>query len=132
MKKDVKKDIQKDIGEIVTIFLYYKNNIKIYHWQTKSYSRHKASDELEQSLSDKIDKFIETIQGSRNSRLSVNNKINIKNQTDSSIVTLLKEFNNWLTFDLPKLLFENETELYNQRDEIKAEIDKTLYLFTLS
>ncbi len=87
-----KNNISKDIGKIVSVFLTYKNNIKIYHWQTKSYSRHKASDELEGSLSDKIDKFIETLQGSRNTRLSVNTDIVIKNQTDESIINMLKDF----------------------------------------
>ena len=54
--------------EIVSSFLTFQVSLKIYHWQTLSYPRHKASDELFGSISEKIDKFVETLQGNRGNR----------------------------------------------------------------
>ena len=33
-----------DIGEIALYFIYIRDQLKIYHWQTKNYARHVASD----------------------------------------------------------------------------------------
>ena len=42
-----------DIGEIALYFIYIRDQLKIYHWQTKNYARHVASDSFVSSLSDK-------------------------------------------------------------------------------
>lgn len=39
-----------------------QNQVKIYHFQTKSYARHKASDTLFTSLVTNIDRFGEVLQ----------------------------------------------------------------------
>lgn len=122
------------IGQIATIMLNFRDNLKIYHWQTKSYARHKASCELIDSLDDKTDKFIEVMQGSRNKRLNISveyqsfNKI--ENQTEESGIILLESFKKWVSNVLPRYILENEKELLNIKDEILADIDKTIYLFT--
>ena len=45
------------IGEIAMIFLAFRDQLKIYHWQTLSYARHKASDKLVDDITDQIDRF---------------------------------------------------------------------------
>ena len=45
-------------SHIVKIFLEMLHMVKLYHWRTKSYSQHKATDELYSKLNDKIDKFV--------------------------------------------------------------------------
>jgi len=111
-------------------FLHYQNQIKIYHWQTNSFARHKAADELYHTLVDKVDEFMEVIQGSRDKRakLSKVKMIPCQNISDNGSVRMLKSFRKWiLSLEFKK----NESDLINIRDEIVASINKTLYLFTL-
>lgn len=116
--------------EFMLKFLHYQNQIKLYHWQTKSFSRHKASDELFHTLVDKIDEFMEVIQGSRNKRvrLSKIKTIPLQNVSDNGAVKMLNSFVKWLQ---GMKLGETDTDLMNIRDEIIASVNKTLYLFTL-
>lgn len=122
------------IGDIVMIFLAFRDQLKIYHWQTHSYSKHKASDRLVNNITEKMDQFVETIQGSRNTRLrfSRDNKMEYNNQTDDSIVFLMRNFREWLTYSLPNMLDSKDVDLLNLRDEILSLVNNTLYLFTLS
>jgi len=46
-------------SHIIRVFLEMLNVIKIYHWKTRSYAQHKATDELYGRLNENIDKFIE-------------------------------------------------------------------------
>ncbi len=46
-------------GRMAAFLLDFRNNLKAYHWQTKSYARHKTTDELIQKLDALIDSFIE-------------------------------------------------------------------------
>ena len=121
-----------DIGEIALYMMYIRDQIKIYHWQTKSYSRHKATDSLVDNLSSKLDKFVEVMQGSRMKRIVISktNKFVFENETDNNAVKLLTEFRNWLENILPKYLEKSDTELLNIRDDILADVNQTLYLFT--
>ena len=123
-----------EIGEIAMIFLSFRDHLKIYHWQTHSYSRHKASDKLVETMTDQMDRFLETLQGSRNLRLVVPLKrpfIIFENQTDSSIVVLINEFKKWLNEKLPEKLKPLDNDLKNIRDEILGSVNQSLYLFTL-
>ena len=75
------------IGEIALNFLFIRDQLKIYHWTTESYARHKSSDSLVDSLTDKMDKFLETIQGLHSKRMIIpkNKKITFKKENDDSI-----------------------------------------------
>ena len=122
----------KDLGEIALIFLAFRDQLKIYHWQTKIYSRHKASGKLVDFLTEKMDQFIETLQGSRNLRLKLSNSIiNFRNISDDNIVPVLEAFINWLNIVLPTKLEPMDNDLRNLRDEILSKVNQTLYLFTL-
>jgi hypothetical protein len=50
-------------GEIVSVFFHMRSQIKLYHWQTRSFSEHKATDDLVTALDTNIDKFIEVYMG---------------------------------------------------------------------
>lgn len=107
-------------------------NIKLYHWQTKLYARHKASDDLFNELLSLIDTFVETYIG-KYKRPSFNEKTSITFQefTDDEIVTTLNKYVYYLVNELPKQLQQEDTELLNIRDEMLQLLNKTLYLFTL-
>lgn len=120
------------IGEITLILLSFRDKIKIYHWNTQSYARHKATDKLLKSLTELIDKFVEVLQGSRKERISINSQINLQTYADAEINTLLDAFTYWLNNKLDNFLKPNETDLRNIRDEMLALVNQTKYLFTLN
>lgn len=117
---------------IIIIFFHMLNTIKLYHWQTINYARHKATDSLHSELSALIDTFIEVYIG-RYKRPSYNNtiKINIEELSDDSAINAINEYINYLKNDLPKYLKSSDTDLLNIRDEILQNLNQTLYLFTL-
>lgn len=123
-----------NIGEIALYFTFIRDQVKFYHWSTKSYSRHKASDDFVSNLSSKMDKFIEVMQGSENKHLILtkNSKIEYAIENDSSIINLLNVFKTWLINELPTYLNKKQTDLLNIRDEILADVNQTLYLFSLN
>lgn len=125
-----------NIGEVALKMIFYKDQLKFYHWAgTDLYSRHSATDSLVNSLTEKLDKFIETMQGSENKKLILpKTSIIFSVETDLTIIKLLNNFKLWLVNSLPKLLNSNNsnTDLLNIRDDILGDVNKTLYLFTLS
>ena len=119
-------------GEIAFLFLIIKNQLKIYHWQTTKYSRHKASDFLLKKLNKKIDEFIETMQGNWNVRIKLSNDTSIPllNLSDNEMDEILIMFSNWLQYDISSLLKTEDSDLLSIRDEMLSAVNKTLYLFT--
>ena len=123
-----------EIGEIAMILLSFRDQVKIYHWQTHSYARHKAADKLVETMTEQMDRFLETLQGSRNLRMVVPKKrpyITFENQTDTTIVVLLNKFKKWLNTNLPDKLKPMDNDLKNIRDEILGSVNQSIYLFTL-
>ena len=108
--------------------------IKLYHWQTLSYARHKATCNLLDAILPLIDTFVETYMG-RYTRpvYETGFKMNILElkDNDDSAPNMLKEYISYLKNDLPKYVEDNDTDLLNIRDEIVENLNKTLYLFSL-
>jgi len=114
-------------------FFNMREQIKLYHWQTKVYSRHKATDEVIESLDKSIDMYVEVYMG-KYGRMKMNMEtgtVRIRNLTEKSIISFIKNCINYLNNDLVKKLKENDTDLVNIRDEMLAELNQLLYLFTL-
>jgi len=111
-----------------------RDQVKIYHWQTRSYPRHKATDDLIVKLDDNIDKFVEVFMGKYGRPVfnRSSSSIKIRNFHEQDAPALLKVYIKWLTSKLPKMLSPEDTDLLNIRDEIVADLNQTLYLFTLS
>lgn len=120
-------------AEIVTLMMTLRDQIKVYHWQTMSYPRHKATDDLVSSLDEKIDQFVETYMGKygRPRFGGRTGTIRLRNFHDKEAPALLKEAIDWLTHKLPKHVKSTDTDLLNIRDEILGDLNKSLYLFTL-
>ncbi len=133
-------DISKTSSNIMYTFLYIINQIKVYHWQTMSFARHKATDELYEELNDLIDKFIEVLMGriilekKKTFRISSNcDNLKLIDLKDSEGLNLLSIIKNILEKDEDLLeIIKNNTELANIRDEMLAVVNKNGYLFTLS
>jgi glutaredoxin 2 len=110
--------------------LTIRNQIKVYHWQTKSFSRHKATDDLTSKLDELIDEFVETYMG-KYGRPKVSGSIHISNFTEAGARSFVAQKRKYLEVDLPKKIKSTDTDLLNVRDEILGELNKVLYLFTL-
>ena len=119
------------IDQTVATFFTLILEIKLYHWNTKIYSRHIATDTLFNTLLGLLDTFVEVYIG-RYNRLSGDNlHLKLKTYRDTDMKKLLESFTYFLKNDISKMLKESDTDLLNIRDEILAEVHKTLYLFTL-
>ena len=118
-------------GDIVSHLLTIRNQVKLYHWQTGSFARHKATDDLTATLDTNIDAFVESYMG-RYGRPKVTGSIKLHNFTESAAKTFVAKETKYLQSELPKKIGKDDTDLLNLRDEILAELTKVAYLFTLA
>lgn len=122
------------MSEFVLFFFDLTNNIKLYHWTTTSFSRHKGSDELFDAIVDLSDKFMEVYMG-KYGRIKISSrehhKLSLKPLTDNTAVDYIKMAAKTLKEDLSKNLKEKDVDLLNIRDDILVKLNQTLYLFTL-
>ena len=120
--------------KLVYYFMSFQNKLKIYHWHTFSYARHKASDALFDDISDQIDKFMESYIGIYSRAKTISNSQllpALDTLSDKSAVKLLSDFRMFLSKDLPAYVSPKDTDLLTIRDEMMLSVDKALYLFTL-
>jgi hypothetical protein len=118
-------------GDIVCHLLTIRNQIKLYHWQTKQFARHKATDDLTAALDLSIDNFVESYMG-RYGRPTVSGGIKLHNFSESAATTFVSKETTYLQTVLPRKLGKADSDLLNIRDEILAELTKVSYLFTLN
>jgi hypothetical protein len=122
--------------------LYFQNQVRLYHWNTKIYSRHIASGELYEKINKFIDKFVEIYQGKYNGGSLSGipfkyDKIDIElyNLDDNGIVVCLNDFKSLLAEDLYDWLSSmprhTNSDLKNLVDDLMGDVNQTLYLFTL-
>jgi hypothetical protein len=106
--------------------------VKIYHWITKSYPRHKATDDFVENMDELIDRFVEVYIGRHGRKdLSKTMTLELPILNESAVTKYLAEARTWLSDKLPHMLDKKDTDLINIRDEMLAEINQALYLFTL-
>lgn len=118
---------------IIKFFFHVSNTIKLYHWQTTSFARHKATCDLFNALQPLIDQFIEVYMGRyERPNFSGGFKLNIQELSDDSASDLIQEYINYLKNDLPTYLKSSDTDLLNIRDEMLSNMNKIQYLFTLN
>jgi hypothetical protein len=118
-------------GQIVTTFFNIRDQVKMYHWQTKSFAEHKATDDLVASLDTNIDKFVETYMG-RYGRPLIKKTMPVKNLTVSGIRAFISRNSKWLETTLPRMIKKSDSDLLNIRDEILGDLNQVKYLFTLT
>jgi len=116
--------------EIIHTFIELLNVIKLYHWKTKSFPQHKNTDELYSSLNEHIDTFVEVMLGIMSTR--PHQSIYHINAYNFSSKEELKKYLSKVKKELIRLdiVFKNENDLLNIRDEIMADIHKFEYLLS--
>ena len=118
-------------GGIVVAMMTIRDQIKVYHWQTKSFARHKATDDFVTELDGLIDSFVEVYMG-KYGRPKVSGSIKLHNFSESAAKSFVAKQTAYLSKVLPRKLKSTDTDLLNIRDEVLALVNKTLYLFTLA
>jgi len=120
------------IEQLLERFLCFQQQIRLYHWTTRSYARHVASGTLYESIDKKIDQFIETLQG-RHTIKNVSLKMQLQSLSDKEIMKELHGFCDFLAKDIEEMLDELSisSDLKNIRDEMISLTHQTLYLFSL-
>ena len=125
--------------QIITQMLQMLMTTKLYHWNTLSFSVHKATDDLYGELNTLIDQFVEVLLGKHNN-VSERNKheilsvktLHMNNYKDNGmfkkeietykkyLIGLNKHFNN-----------SENSDLLSIRDDILVTLNKISYLLTL-
>jgi|TARA_B110000503_G_C6855299_1_gene292559 DNA-binding ferritin-like protein len=130
------KSINKDI---IKYMLQMLITVKLYHWNTLSYSVHKATDDLYGDLNTLIDQFVEVLLGKHNNmnEKRKNEMLNIKTlsldnyKDNGKFKTAVESYKKYL-IGLNKHFKQSEnSDLFNIRDEILAALNKISYLLTL-
>jgi len=126
---------QKYFGDyIVRTFFKFQNELKLYHWQTQSYSRHKATDKLFSNFLEATDEFVEVLMGKFGERVNLSKKpITIRTFSFETAPLLLIEFQQFLvSLDITLPKHRGLSDLLNIRDTLLGHVDQTLYLFSLN
>jgi DNA-binding ferritin-like protein len=120
-------------AHMVITFLEVLNHVKLYHWKTKQYAEHKATDELYGKLNEDIDKFVEVLLGKDGSRIATVKQIRVCDtiHTTQSLRKKMEKFKDFLMRLNDSLDAHKDSDLLNIRDEILADINQFLYLLTL-
>lgn len=121
-------------SELVKLFIETLTSIKLYHWRTHSYSEHKATDELYTQLDEKVDEFVEIMQGkmlSPNRIEEINDVIRMATPSKKNdLLERMLQFNEKMqkldtVFDKKK-----DSDLLNLRDEIMGLVNRFIYLYS--
>lgn len=117
-------------GLIVELFAF-RDNIKLFHFQTPSYAAHVAADGLEKKIAVSLDSLLEVMQGTFHVRPTIKNeKIQLMTlvKPDTAIVEYCRRFIEKLQAVAGELdKFESIT---NIMAEIVADVQQFLYLLT--
>jgi hypothetical protein len=121
---------QEDINEIVRFLFTLQQLNKLYHWNTTSFARHKATDNFAGKLLEITDKFVEVFMGRYNLKPMVTS-LNLKSEylSDLGIVSLFEVTRRYLENMSNKI---TDSDLLNIRDELLSEVNVILYLFRLN
>ena len=142
LKKTAKKRIPKNKTykkktetyklKVVNTFIEMINLVKLYHWKTKSYAKHQATDELFEKLNKHTDQFVEVLIGKDEKRIKKMNKcINVlQAENDKEFKSKVYKFREFLTNMNDYFHAKKDSDLLSIRDEILADINQFLYLMT--
>jgi len=107
------------------VFLRILDIIKFYHWNSKNYSKHRATDKLHEALAKLVDSYVEQRFGEMG-RVVVHETVRYDTLTDEAFLKEIGQFKDYLIH-----MQNPSTDLSNKRDEMLGEVNQFLYLWTL-
>jgi hypothetical protein len=118
---------------IIIYFLQCKEQIKLNHWNTFSYSTHKTTDKLFDILLDLIDEFVETMMGKYGRpEFPDTFSLEMEKPENVDVETYLTSFADYLISLSDELDPRTDTDLLNIRDTMLGNINRAKYLLTLN
>jgi DNA-binding ferritin-like protein len=117
---------------IISPLVQFHSQLRIFHWQTDSFAKHKAYGKAYEELDGMIDTFVETYMGiyGRN-KPNITFSISIKSlQSDSVSDTVIEDFLNYLK-ELRNFVSKN-SDLQNLVDSISGEVNQLKYRLSLN
>lgn len=121
------------MATIMSTFLGIQAQFKVLHWQTGSYSKHKAFGDIYEALDPLVDTFMETYMG-KYGRVALegeHDSIQLSNIGEMNLGEFLETLTDFLLSFNNKLTDGRDNDLLNLRDEMLAEVNKLKYLLTL-
>ena len=121
--------------EITVRFLEMLLLIKLFHWKTTSYPKHKSTDDLYTKFNLNMDTFVEILLGKTGMRTQLTSDKTIRLNDLNSIEELKREVNAFKAYlvslndnaAMKKML---NTDLFNIRDTILGDMNQFLYLLS--
>lgn len=115
---------------ILSYFLGLLDQIKLYHWATMSYAKHKALDSLHETLSEKADTFVEAYLG-RYKKQPLK-KMTLKMTAESAgAPEKFVEAERENIAAMSEKTFAKAPELQNILEDMMTAMNQTLYLLKL-
>ena len=116
----------------ITTFLALQAQLKIMHWQTKSYAEHKALGKLYETLDGLMDTFVEVHSGKYGNTLAKTKfEFSALNYKDVNPMAIIDNAIGYMSKELPLIIKEGDSDLLNIRDEMLAALNQTKYLLRL-
>lgn len=116
---------QKTTQPYTIVFLRILDIIKLFHWNTKDYSKHKATDAFHEALGKLVDSYVEEHFG-QSGRIIAHETVRYDTLSDDAFLKEIKQFKEYLIH-----MKNPSTDLSNIRDEMLGEVNQFLYLWTL-
>lgn len=121
-----------NLGTNVNFFLGLQVQLKINHWQTKGFARHKAFGDIYNDLQDLVDEYVEQAIG-KYGRFVLDDEtktIQLSNLSELDMKSFISTVRDAMV-QMTDQLDPNDTNLLNLRDEMLGLINKLSYLLTL-
>jgi len=120
-----------NVSEVVAGLQELFNQVKYFHWQTKSFAQHEAFGKVFDSLSDLIDEFVEVSMGKYGRPSTKGQELEMFDLEDVDIMDWTSGVVDYLISFDDILDDVEDTDLLNIRDEMMAQFNKLKYLLTL-
>jgi len=125
---------KKDLAKIVRTFLEMLNTVKLYHWKTRSYAQHRATDKLYESLNENIDKFVEVLLGKEGGRIRMMEKKMdlIDNSNANELKECIYRYREFFIKMNDIFHEKRDSDIFSIRDDLLVDLDQFLYLMTFN
>lgn len=130
------------MSEIISPLLTIQNQLKIFHWQTRSYAQHKSLDEAYSALGSLIDEFVETYMGIFGRIYASDGEFNLQltnidyslegNGLSSNMISFIDDSIEYFKSYSEDIQLKDKTDLLNIRDEMLGTLNQLKYLLSLS
>lgn len=116
------------MDQIVANLIEMEQQLRIWHWQTKMYSRHQAYGATYNALGELIDSFMEVYMG-KYERISAPASIPLQD-LNNDVEAKINSYVDFLV-SITELVDAVDSDLLNIRDEMLALMNKLKYLLSL-